>query len=172
MKEYMRLQREWVEKLVDSPDYVNADYRIILAHFSPHACNPVGTEMLKYVAEPLFNASLDKSRLIHLYISAHIHKYRRTIPGTSSVYANAKVAPGEVVNGRKYNFPILILDGPGKNLGFDLSASVIKVTPDFLEVKSFDDANRCFDHFSVDKNGSVRETDNPYKKSTLKLYEF
>ena len=172
MKEYMLQQRKWVEKLVDSPEYANAEYRIILAHFSPHACNPVGTEMLKYVAEPLFKGSIDNSKRIHLYIAAHIHKYRRTIPGTTSVFANAKVVLGEVVDGKKYNFPILILDGPGKKLGFELSASTVKVTPDFLEIKSFDEKSRCFDHFTVDKQGKIREIDNPYKKSVLKLYEF
>ncbi|MBO5924247.1 MAG: metallophosphoesterase [Lentisphaeria bacterium] len=172
MKEYMRQQRHWVETLVNSPEYANADYRIVIAHFSPHACNPVSTEMLKYTAEPLFKASSDNSRRIHLYIGAHIHKYRRSIPGTTSVYANANVVQGEVADGKKYNFPIMIMDGPGKNIGFDLSASVVKVTPQYLEVKSFDDKSRCFDHFTVDKQGNIREIDNPYKKSILKLYNF
>ena len=74
--------------------------------------------------------------------------------------------------GKKFNFPIVIFDGPGKNIGFDLSASIIKVAADKLEIKSFDEDSRCFDHFTVDKQGKLNEIDNPYKKSILKKYEF
>ena len=174
VKNYLLEQRKWAEELVDSPEYTTADYRIIMAHSSPHACNPAegisGNAIM--IAEPLFKAAREEKKRIHLYLAGHIHKYRRTVPGTTSVYSNAKVAAGEVVDGKKYNFPIVIFDGPGKNFGFDLSASLIKVTPEFLEVKSFDEASRCFDHFTVDKQGQVSEIDNDYKKSVLKKYEF
>ena len=171
---YLQEQRRWVEELVNSPDYTTADYRIIMAHSSPHACNPAegisGNAVM--IAEPLFKASLEEKKRIHLYLAGHIHKYRRTVPGTTSVYANAKVVKGEVEDGKKYNFPIVIFDGPGKNFGFDLSASLIKVTPGFLDVKSFDEKSRCFDHFTVDKQGKVGEINNDYKKLILKKYEF
>jgi len=174
VKKYLQEQRKWVEELVNSPDYTTADYRIIMAHSSPHACNPAegisGNAIM--IAEPLFKASLNGGKRIHLYLAGHIHKYRRTIPGTTAVYSNARVVAGEVADGKKFNFPIVIFDGPGKNIGFDLSASIIKVAADKLEIKSFDEDSRCFDHFTVDKQGKLNEIDNPYKKSILKKYEF
>ena len=46
------------------------------------------------------------------------------------------------------------------------------VSADKLEVKSFDEKSRCFDHFTVDKSGMIKEIDNHYKQSILKLYKF
>ena len=173
-KAYLAKQRKWAENLVKSPEYLNARYRIILAHSAPYAVDPASRICVaaNFVAEPLFKASLSGKARIHLYLAGHVHFYRRTLPGTSSVNANTPVAENHVRNWQNYNFPVVILDGPGKNLGFEVSATTVKVSADKLEVKSFDEKSRCFDHFTVDKAGVIKEIDNPYKKSILKLYKF
>ena len=174
LKSYMLKQRKWVENIVNSPEYSTAGYRVVMSHAAPTANRPGAgiSKIANQVGEPLFKASKSGEKLIHLYLAGHIHKYRRTVPGSKSVYANAPVAAGETAAGENFNFPIVIMDGPGKNIGFELSACTVKFTPDFLEVKCFDEESRCFDHFTVNKQGAVKEIDNPYKNSILKLYEF
>ena len=174
VKSYLEEQRKWVEELVKSPEYCNAQYRIIMAHSAPYAVALESKicKVANYLAEPLFKASLSGEAQIHLFLAGHIHVYRRTVPGTNRVYANTPVSEKQVVTWKNFNFPIMIFDGPGKNRGFEASASTVKVTPEGLEVKSFDEHSRCFDHFFIDKNGKLCEIDEPYKKSILKLYEF
>ena len=174
VKSYLEEQCKWVEKLVKSPEYCNAQYRIIMAHSAPYAVD-LNREICKvanYIAEPLFKASLSGEAQIHLYLAGHVHVYRRTVPGTNRVYATTPVTENQVLTWENFNFPILIFDGPGHNNGLEVSASTVKVTPEGLEVKSFDELNCCFDHFFIDKNGKLCEIDEPYKKSILKLYEF
>ena len=117
---------------------------------------------------------------VHLCITGHIHSYRRSVPNSKSVYANAPVYADEVSNekyvadlarGEKYPFPILTIEGPGEKSPLDVSATMVTVSSKHIEVKSYDDKCRCFDHFLIAPDGQVTEKDNAYKRKMLRLYD-
>lgn len=170
-KEYMSAQRQWLKETVDSAEYKNAKFRIILSHEAPHShrVSPMN-DVAKFISEPLLKAAKDKKYPIHLWLSGHIHRYRRTIPLTTAAYANAPCDPEDMSSGADYPFPIITVEGPGKNSPLAASATIVKVTAEAVEVKSFDEEKRCFDHFTISADGKITEKENEYKKETLKIY--
>jgi hypothetical protein len=73
-------------------------------------------------------------------------------------------------SGADYPFPIITVDGPGGGSPLSASATVVKVSGEGIEVKSFDDKKRCFDHFTISADGKITEKDNSHKNETLKIY--
>ena len=170
-KEYMSAQRQWLEKIVNSAEYKNAKFRIVLSHEAPHSHRVSKmNDMARFISEPLLKASKSAEYPVHLWLSGHIHRYRRTIPLTVAAYGNAPCDPSDMSTGTEYNFPILTVEGPGKNSPLAASATVVKVTDAGIEVKSFDEAESCFDHFIIQPDGKITEKENEYKKATLKIY--
>ena len=147
-KEYMSAQRQWLEETVNSAEYKNADFRIILSHEAPHShrVSPMN-DVAKFISEPLLEAAKDEKYPVHLWLSGHIHRYRRTIPRTTAAYGNAPCDPEDMSSGADYPFPIITVDGPGGGSPLSASATVVKVSGEGIEVKSFDDKKRCFHNF-------------------------
>lgn len=170
-KEYMSAQRQWLEKIVDSAEYKNAKFRIVLSHEAPHSHRVSKmNDIARFISGPLLEAAKDEKYPVHLWLSGHIHRYRRTIPRTTAAYGNAPCDPSDMSTGSEYNFPILTVEGPGKNSPLAASATVVKVSGEEIEVKSFDEAESCFDHFIIHSDGKITEKDNEYKNGMLKIY--
>ena len=169
--EYMAEQRQWLEKVVKSDAYRNAVYRIVLSHEAPHSHRVSGmNKVARFISEPLLKAATDPACPVHLWLTGHIHRYRRTIPGTTAAYSNAPCNAEDMSTGASYPFPIITVEGPGKNSCFASSATIVSIDAAGITVQSFDEKNRCFDHFLIDAQGKITEKNNPYKKEVLKLY--
>ena len=165
--EYMDQQRQWLEKTVRSKAYKSALYRIVLAHEAPHSHRPSRiNEFARFIFEPLRKAADP----VHLCLTGHIHRYRRTIPNSTAAYGNAPVKPDEMRRGKDYPFTIVTVEGPGKNSALDCSATIVKVNANGIEVKTYDEQCRCFDHFVITSDGGITEKKNLYKQEMLKLY--
>ena len=178
MREYMTGQRRWLEALVASSAYASVRYRIVLMHDAPHSHRLTKMrETARFIFEPLLRASANPLLRIHLCLTGHIHRYRRSVPETMAVYANAPVMAGGCVcgeddlgQGDKYPFPILTVEGPGGKSPLEVSATLVKVSAKRIEVRTFDEKSRCFDHFCITPDAVVSEKDNGYKRAMLKLY--
>ncbi len=180
MRQYMEQQRKWLENLVASPEYAAAQYRILMMHEAPHSHRLTRMrETVIFIMEPIMKVASNPKLRLHLCMTGHIHRYRRSVPNSTAVYADAPVHANEVSNekdvadlehGRDYPFPILTIEGPGERSPLDVSATLVSVSPKHIEVKSYDDKCRCFDHFLIAPDGQVTEKDNPYKRKMLHLY--
>ncbi len=161
MREYMQAQKKWLAETVESDEYKNADFRIVLAHEAPHTHRRSRmNDNIRFMAEPLLKAAINPATQIHLWLAGHIHRYRRSVPGSTAVYANNTVDPGDITDGKKYPFTIVTVEGPGKSSPLEISATVVKVNGQLIEVKSYDDKHNCFDSFEITKAGKVIEKGN------------
>ena len=180
MRQYMEQQRQWLEELVASPEYAAAQYRILMMHEAPHSHRLSRMrETVIFIMEPIMKVASNPKLRLHLCMTGHIHRYRRTVPNSTAVYANAPVHANEVscekdvadlAHGRDYPFTILTIEGPGERSPLDVSATLVNVSPKHIEVKSYDDKCRCFDHFLIAPDGQVTEKDNSCKRKMLHLY--
>ncbi len=154
--EYMQEQAAWLQEIVKTPEFITAGYRIVLCHSAPFAHN--GTFMqdnIRKVADSLF-AGKNPPHKIHLWLSGHIHTYRRTIAGTNTVKTLAPIKSKTTVDGADYPFTILAVDGPGFG-GFEVSGVIVNVTDNGITVDSIDVGGNSFDRFFIGKDGKVRE---------------
>ncbi len=153
---YMRQQAEWLSEIVKTPEFTTAKFRIVLCHSAPFGHN--GEYMrnaIRKIIDPHFGGENPKHR-IHLWLSGHIHVYRRTIPGTNEIKALAPIKSKSSVDGKNYRFPVVAIDGP-RGGGHEISGLIVKVGSDEIDVESIDINNNTFDHFSVDKDGKFKE---------------
>lgn len=68
---YREVQKKWLEKEIESPEFKKADFRVLLIHISPyHSGDWHGTMHCR----ALFGPVLNKAR-IDLQISGHTHRY-------------------------------------------------------------------------------------------------
>ena len=174
MQSYMQRQQQYLQQLADSPEYAQAKYRIVLAHAAMHTqkYESLLSSTARYLMQPLQKAAKsDPAKRIHLYLTGHVHRYRRSIPGTTSVYANSPVPAEHLKSGKEWDFTILSCCGPNQAKQPINSGTLVKVNREKLEIHSFDDQNRCIDHFSIDTQGKVIEINTPDKKDFLKLYQ-
>lgn len=171
MQKYMKEQHRYLEQLAASREYAEVSYRIILAHAAPHTqkYDALLSATARYLMEPLQKAAKDDpAKRIHLYLTGHVHRYRRSVPGSTQVYACSPVPVECTRSGKEYDFTILSCCGPNQIKEPVSSGTLVKVAADKLLIKSFDENDRCFDHFSIDIQGKVTEYGN--KTEILKLY--
>ena len=173
MTQYMQKQYKFLQDLVDSKEYASARYRIIMAHGAPHSHKRVNVRLTtEYLMQPLLKAAqAAPGKRIQLYLAGHIHLYRRSVPQSTAVYANMPVPADEVTGGKDIDFTILTCAGPDENPRQVASGTVIKVTPQHLEIKSYNEKDQCFDHLLITPDGKVIEKNNKLKSDFLKLYK-
>ena len=161
MQEYMAAQKQWLEETVKSQAYKNADFRIVMSHESPHGHRRSQmNDIARFIAEPLLKAAADPASRLHLWLAGHIHRYRRTVPASTAVYANNDVEQSDIASGKDYPFTILTVEGPGKSSPLEISATVVTVNRQQIEVKSYDNKHNCFDSFAITRDGKVVEQEN------------
>jgi hypothetical protein len=79
---YRETQGKWLEKEVESPEFKNADFRVVLIHISPyHSGDWHGTLHCRKVFGPILNKAK-----IDLQISGHTHKYMTHEPDADHHY--------------------------------------------------------------------------------------
>ena len=145
----LREQRKVLAQEVASEAYRKAKYRVVLSHSAIYGVD-VSDAISKY-ARQIISGIIDEKD-IHLWLSGHIHRYRRTVPEKSGFYAFS--APGKrenVLCGGKYNFVTMIIDGPGAAMPH--SGHTVEFTANGINVESFFEDGRVFDSFKLDKNG-------------------
>ena len=103
-------QTLWLQEVVKTPEFRNADCRIVFAHVAPHAQVDSFKHMiprLQKMTAPLFKGSPAKYP-VDLWFAGHTHVY--------------KVAPAD----KNWQFPVLIPGGGARKAG-DAAAVLVKV---------------------------------------------
>ncbi len=162
---YFAEQQAWLAEAVRSPIFTDAKFRVVLCHAAPYSHN--GAYMMNQVRRLIgrcFTGPEPQFR-IHLWLSGHVHEYRRTMPGTSRIVA-AK-SPGALDGeGADYPFTIVTNDGPGG--GRDMTVLAVAVSGGMLKVEALELDGEVLDSFAVDANGGVVES---HSAPELKIYD-
>jgi hypothetical protein len=157
---YISHQSKWLKRMVKTPAFREAKFRIVLAHGTP-----VGDSKeylpghVRQVIDPVFGGK-EPAEKIHLYLGGHIHRPFRSIPNKAACYSvcdpRQLPVPHPVI-GEEYAFPVVIMGGPSKITQEIFHATCIKVdvSESRIDVSSFDINNQEFDCFSIDEDGRI-----------------
>ena len=153
---YFKEQREWLRKLIETPECKNAKYRIVLSHGTPfYSLNGFFSKNIEFMAGEFFYGKNPKCK-VDLWLSAHTHSPYMYDPVTEKFHlADYYLSYDKKSNTNKalplvrkkpfvlkeqdkknFNFPIIVNDGPA-GAGVHLSALLVETTPANIRVRMF-----------------------------------
>ncbi len=153
---YFAEQREWLRKLIETPEFKTAKHRIVFSHGTPFSSlNGYFSKNIEKMAGEFFYGKNPKCP-IDLWVSAHTHAPYLYDPVTAKFHwadyaLSYNKASGKIErknyerkqafefkdqDKNNFNFPIIVNDGPG-GAGVHLSAMLIETTPANIRVKMF-----------------------------------
>ena len=160
---HFKAQAKWLRKALESPEFKQAKYRVVLAHAAPLGN---GRDFLpgnvRSLIEPLFTGK-DPAYKIHLYLGGHTHRVFRSIPrqnvARSALNVNYDPKIKHPSIGVNYPFPVVVMGGRNWRIDKALQLSVlqVKVTSSCLEVLHYDRNGKLFDHIKIAPDGKVTE---------------
>ena len=151
---YFAEQREWLRKIIETPECKTAKHRIVLTHGTPfHSLNGYFSKNIESMAGEFFYGKNPKCQ-IDLWISAHTHSPFMYDPAAGKFYmANYSLSydkkAGKVLEVpiirkkplvfkeqdlKNLHFPVIVNDGPGGS-GVHLSAMLIETNQKNIRVK-------------------------------------
>ena len=143
-------QRKWLEKLVQSDDYKNAKFRIVMSHIAPQLEKSQVIDEIRNITAPILNDS------IHLWIAAHCHYYWRMFKNSDKLYARQAYKKVPAFHVAKFNW--ITLDGPkGSNASPDFSYLAVNIKGDTITAKAIDENGELMDSFTIDTKGNATE---------------
>lgn len=146
----VRKQRKWLEKLIQTDDYKNAKFRIVLSHIAPQIEKSQVIEEIREIAQPILNDS------IHLWVAGHCHYYWRMFKISDILYARNPVKRAPAYRVAKFNW--LTLDGPkSSNASPDFSYLSVNIKGDTLHARVIDENGKLMDSFDIDSKGNALE---------------
>ena len=152
-------QRQWLEDFVQSDKFKNAKFRVVLAHSGPYAqAREFQTERMQELVKDLLNGT-DAENRIHLWLAGHEHVYIRGTAGSDTVvtyHADDNNKSCTRLSSKEWNFTIAANDGPGYG-GVDVTGMVMKVTPETITIRSYDEEGTVFDAFEITVDGNCKE---------------
>ena len=153
---YFAEQREWLRKLIETPECKTAKHRIVLSHGTPfYSLNGFFAKNIESMAGEFFYGSNPKCK-IDLWISAHTHSPYHYDPAAGKFYRAkyhlsydkkaSKLNKLPIVDKKTFvfkdqdkknlNFPVIVNDGPSGS-GVHLSATMVETTAEGIRVKIF-----------------------------------
>lgn len=130
-------QTKWLEEVVKSKDFAEADYRLVFAHVSPHS-QPDGFNhmlpRLQKMTAKFFKGDPAKYP-VDLWFAGHTHKYQ-ALPADKA-----------------WQFPLIILGGGAKSM-VNGAAMLVKVKNKQIFIESIDSNGKTRDKFEL-KNKSL-----------------
>lgn len=147
--ELLAAQRKELAREVKSEAWKSAKYRVVLSHGAYYGAEG---SLEKYIRK--ITGGIIRDGDIQLWLSGHIHKYRRTVPGRAGYFGFSTYKAGEkdFLSG-KYPFATVIIDGPGGVKPH--SCHTVEFTDKGIKVNSFFEDGKPFDSFETDKTGRV-----------------
>lgn len=155
-------QRKWLEKLVQSDDYKNAKFRIVMSHIAPQLEKSQVIDEIRKIAAPIMNDS------IHLWIAGHCHYYWRMFKNSDILYARQPYKRVPAYHIAKFNW--ITLDGPkSSNAHPDFSYLAVNIKGDTITAKAIDENGNLMDSFTIDTKGDAKEIKRAADIKTFKL---
>ena len=152
----MARQKEFLEKALVSDKWTGARRRIVLAHSAPYSHSPgFITDNLKALVDPWFAGKNPRSR-VDLWLTGHIHRYRRGIPGKAEVAAMEECAI-RPISGENYIFPVFTVSGPNNSGDFQASVVRVDMRQDGIAVRTYEPSGQLIEHIEIDTAGKCAE---------------
>ncbi len=155
---YLEEQRVWLAEALKSPEFRNAEWKIVLCHGSENPLvnySPGMAKAMRKVTGGAFSGHNPVAPL-HLWITGHVHIYARTIP-----FSDEKITFPTHVHargGKEFGYITVSNDGPGwEGADAPATALILKVNSRMLEMRGVTPDGKTFDHFSMDKDGALTE---------------
>lgn len=169
-KEFLEEEKRFIRETVSSPAFLDAPFRIVLAHGASHAhidqFNFLGRNM-RFLTDEFLRGKNPRIP-IHLWICGHIHHYIRSVPFKAEC-VSIHPPPQPVVTPEEYSFPLITTDGPDvlKEIvppsGIQSSAFAVTVSEDTLDIRAISEERGLIDHFTIHRNHQViDEMDTPH----------
>lgn len=133
-KAYRTRQREWLQTVTESGDFLHADFRVVLSHEAL-----VSPELGSHAVFEMIDGLLTGPGVIDLMIGGHEHCYCRSTPGEKALHGNSPKLcryPAWALP-----FPVVLNDYCAH---LELSRQ-----GDVLTVRAFDSTGKNIDSFSV-----------------------
>lgn len=169
-REFLEAEKQFISETVSSPLFLDAPFRIVLAHGASHAhidqFDFLGRN-LRFLTDEFFRGKNPRIP-IHLWICGHIHHYIRSVPFKAEC-ASIHPPPQPVVTPEDYSFPIITMDGPDvlreivPPSGIQSSAFAITVSEKTIDVRAISEERGLIDHFAINRDHQViEELDTPH----------
>ena len=160
---FFKAQAKWLKSAVESAEFKQAKYRIVLCHTAP--LGNLGRYLpgnVRSCIEPLFTGDNPKYR-IHLWLAGHTHRAFRSIvrqnAARSVLDVNFNPKAKHPAIGEKYPFPVIVMGGRNWRVdkSFQQTALQVAVKSGILEVRHYDNTGKLFDHIKITPDGKVTE---------------
>lgn len=155
--EYRKQQRQWLEKLVETPLFKDARYRIVLIHCTAYGqANGFNVQYVRDLTGGLLDRREPQYR-VHLMLGGHLHTYMRGMPGEDVLYWHVpteRQLKSSRTTGKYFPYPVVLQDGPGG--ACDSSASRVEVSDRGIEVRSFVKDGTVIDHVLFKPDGTAQ----------------
>ena len=153
---YRREQRQWLEKVVESPLFKDARYRIVLIHCTAYGqANGFNVQYVRELTAGLLDRETPQYR-VHLMLGGHLHTYMRGMPKDDLLYwykPTERQLKSSRTSGKYFPYPVVLQDGPGG--ACDSSASRVDVSDRGIEVRSFVKDGTVIDHVLFKPDGTA-----------------
>ncbi|MDD4816818.1 MAG: metallophosphoesterase [Victivallaceae bacterium] len=151
-------EKAWLAGVIESQEFKNAKFRIVLSHGAPEdGGNWLMADTMREMTDGFFTGKTPKAR-IHLWLSGHIHRYLRTIPGAAAFLSPDDTGASQLSPvDRPYT--IASVSGPGRAIA--LSGFNVTVSGDKLKVEAVTPDGELLDAFTVHPDGSVDSRPGP-----------
>ena len=148
-KAYRTRQREWLQTVTETGDFLHADFRVVLSHEAL-----VSPELGSHAVFEMIDGLLTGPGVIDLMIGGHEHCYCRNVPGETKLRCTA---PGlRDLPAWEVPFPVVLNDYCAH-----LELSRRGAT---LHVKAFDATGNVVDEFPVEPVGGFRGRTTPGRR--------
>ena len=140
-KDYLARQAKALEKAVNSKEFANAQFRVLLSHKALNPTNAGGGSQINEIFASL-PSKIQKS--FDLALAGHVHCYNKAMPNSNKIYSNHKKYNGIVIpKENKRNFPVLTNMADG--------ILVVKKTANKLETIVYNDQGKVIDKVIVNR---------------------
>ena len=156
---FFESQKSYLENVLRLGKWTGARRRIVLSHSAPYSHadkRQTITANLKTLTDPWF-AGKNPLYKVDLWLTGHVHRYMRSIPGTDEVAAEQKPKDAPVADGRDYIFPVLTVAGPNQSGLMEASAFRIDADRDKLLIRAFSPNGKCFEQVEIAPDGAMKE---------------
>ena len=156
---FFEQQKTYLEKVLRQEKWAGANRRIVLAHSAPYSHSDKRqtiTANLKKMTDSWF-AGKNPMYKVDLWLSGHVHRYMRSIPGSDEVAAEQQPKDAPIAGGRDYIFPVLTVAGPNQTGLLEASAFRIDADRDKLLIRAFAPDGKCFEQVVITPDGNMKE---------------
>ena len=146
-------EKLWLAEVIESPEFKNAKFRIVVSHGAPEdGCGQLMAGNMRNMTDEFFAGENPKAQ-IHLWLSGHIHRYMRTIPGAAK-FLSPNDRSENIMSAVYRPYTIAAVSGPDDR-DTRISGFNVTVSGDELKVDAVTPGGELLDAFTIRPDGTI-----------------